>query len=58
MRRASSKTIHLADLQPHIFDSDYVRQLGPGGEHELRFVTSAGIDILFMGLWKLVIERR
>lgn len=37
MHRFGSKTIHLADLQRYVFSSEYVPQLGPGGEHELVF---------------------
>ncbi|KAG7001996.1 hypothetical protein G7Y79_00030g065290 [Physcia stellaris] len=36
----SPKTVHLADLQRYIFTEDYTPQLGPDGEHELRFKTS------------------
>ena len=56
MHRVDSKTIHLADLQPHIFDSDYVRQRGPGGEQELRFVNSAGMFNFIVPGLKLIVE--
>lgn len=36
----SSKTVYLADLQRFIFTAEYTPQLGPDGEHELRFKTS------------------
>ena len=36
----SPKTVYLADLQRYIFTEEYVPQLGPDGEHELRFKTS------------------
>lgn len=38
MRKVGPKTIHLADLQRYVFSSEYVPQLGPGGEHELVFL--------------------
>lgn len=56
MRQVDSKTIHLVDLQPHIFDNNYVSQLGPSGEHELRFVTSSGMYVFFVPRWKAVVE--
>ncbi|KAL9584924.1 MAG: hypothetical protein Q9212_001826 [Teloschistes hypoglaucus] len=40
MRRENSKTIYLADLQQYIFSSEYNAQLGPAGQHELRFDSS------------------
>jgi hypothetical protein len=46
MRRETSKTIQLTDLQPFIFGSDYVPQLGPVGEHVLRFANSEGTSVL------------
>ncbi|KAL8785318.1 MAG: hypothetical protein Q9195_008687 [Heterodermia aff. obscurata] len=36
----SPKTVYLADLQRYIFTEEYSPQLGPDGEHELRFTTS------------------
>ena len=36
----SPKTVYLADLQRYIFTEEYSPQLGPDGEHELRFKTS------------------
>lgn len=36
----SPKTVYLADLQRYIFTEEYTPQLGPDGEHELRFKTS------------------
>jgi len=38
--RGSAKTVYLVDLQRFIFTNDYCPQLGPGGEHELRFRSS------------------
>ena len=38
--RHSPKTVYLADLQRYIFTDEYTPQLGPEGEHELRFKTS------------------
>ena len=42
MRRSggSAKTVYLLDLQRFIFTNEYSPQLGPGGEHELRFKSS------------------
>jgi len=38
--RGSAKTVYLVDLQRFIFTNEYSPQLGPGGEHELRFKSS------------------
>lgn len=38
--RGSAKTVYLVDLQRFIFTNEYNPQLGPGGEHELRFTSS------------------
>ena len=43
IRNFGSKTIHLADLQRYVFCSEYVPQLGPGGEHELVFKKIEGM---------------
>lgn len=43
MRKVGPKTIHLADLQRYVFSSEYVPQLGPGGEHELVFLKTEGM---------------
>lgn len=43
MRKAGPKTIHLADLQRYVFSSEYVPQLGSGGEHELVFLKTEGM---------------
>ncbi|KAL8716250.1 MAG: hypothetical protein Q9220_000155 [cf. Caloplaca sp. 1 TL-2023] len=40
MRKAGSKTIHFTDLQRYVFSTEYNPQLGPQGQHELRFQTS------------------
>lgn len=42
MRRVSSKTVYLTELQRFIFTDEYTPQLGPKGEHELRFTGSEG----------------
>ncbi|KAL9028379.1 MAG: hypothetical protein Q9196_003245 [Gyalolechia fulgens] len=34
------KIIHITDLQRYVFTTEYNPQLGPRGEHELRFVSS------------------
>ncbi|KAL8690451.1 MAG: hypothetical protein Q9218_004105 [Villophora microphyllina] len=44
MRRADPRTIHLADLQQYIFSTEYNPQLGPVGQHELRFTSSKDAD--------------
>lgn len=40
---ASSRIVHLADLQRYIFTDDYSPQVSPTGEHELTFVKSSGM---------------
>ncbi|KAL8916942.1 MAG: hypothetical protein Q9208_008263 [Pyrenodesmia sp. 3 TL-2023] len=42
MRKASSKIIHIADLQRFVFTTEYNPQLGPQGQHELRFLSARG----------------
>ncbi|KAL8837596.1 MAG: hypothetical protein Q9170_002473 [Blastenia crenularia] len=44
MRKApgAPRIIHIADLQRYIFTTEYSPQLGPQGQHELRFVSSRG----------------
>ena len=41
--RYSPKTVYLADLQRYIFTDEYTPQLGPEGEHEIRFKISEGL---------------
>ena len=43
MRQENPTLVYLADLRRFIFTDRYVPQLAPGGEHELRFVSSNGI---------------
>ncbi|KAL8697528.1 MAG: hypothetical protein Q9224_002266 [Gallowayella concinna] len=40
MRKAGPKTVHLMDLQRYVFSTEYNPQLGPQGQHELRFESS------------------
>ncbi|KAL8805807.1 MAG: hypothetical protein Q9182_001719 [Xanthomendoza sp. 2 TL-2023] len=44
MRKAGRKTVHLADLQRYVFSTEYNPQLGPQGQHELRFESSRDAD--------------
>ncbi|KAL8966945.1 MAG: hypothetical protein Q9197_005697, partial [Variospora fuerteventurae] len=37
---AQRKIVHLADLQRYVFTTEYNPQLGPQGQHELRFMSS------------------
>ncbi|KAL9002802.1 MAG: hypothetical protein Q9188_004287 [Gyalolechia gomerana] len=39
-KEAASKIVHIADLQRYVFTNEYKPQLGPQGEHELRFIYS------------------
>lgn len=48
IREVGSKTIHLADLQRYVFSSEYVPQLGSGGEHELVFMKAEGMWALLL----------
>lgn len=42
MRKANARRVDLADLQRYVFTTEYYPQLGPQGQHELRFVSSGG----------------
>ena len=42
MRTASSRVVHLADLQRFVFTEDYRPQMAVEGQHELTFIDPEG----------------